>query len=105
MTQTIPDPASAAGAAGSGKHHKRLASDFSGNRLSAPKNQAHSQVRNPRAHLRLVEPPSPPRPRRLEVRIAADDGRAPYGRTRPFRLSDSDLERLIQTAERLEARA
>jgi hypothetical protein len=40
MAPNVPDLASAAGAAGSGKHHKRLASDFSGNRLSARDIQA-----------------------------------------------------------------
>jgi hypothetical protein len=34
MTPDTPNPARG-GATGSGKHHKRLASDFSGNRLSA----------------------------------------------------------------------
>lgn len=54
--------------------------------------------------LRLVRPPSPPRPRRLEVRISVADGRAPFGRTRLFRLSDRNLQELIDTALRLEAR-
>jgi len=40
MTPDPTNPASAAGAAGSGKHHKRLASDFSGNRLPARDIQA-----------------------------------------------------------------
>lgn len=41
MTPNTPNPASAATArTGSGKHHKRLASDFSGNRLSARDIQA-----------------------------------------------------------------
>jgi hypothetical protein len=55
-------------------------------------------------HLRLVPPTSPPRPRRLEVRISVADGRAPFGRTRLFRLSDRNLQELIDTALRLEAR-
>jgi hypothetical protein len=54
-------------------------------------------------HLRLV-PPTPPRPRRIDVRISASAGRAPYGRSRISRLADFDLERLIATAESLEAR-
>jgi hypothetical protein len=55
------------------------------------------------SHLRLVPPPAPPRPRRIDVRISAVDGRAPYGRSRAFRLAHDDIERLIATAERLEA--
>jgi hypothetical protein len=54
-------------------------------------------------HLRLV-PPAPPPPR-LEVRISAMDGRrAHYGRTRPFRLSERDLDELIAVASKMEAR-
>jgi hypothetical protein len=34
MIINAPNPASAGARTGSGKHHKRLASDFSGNRLS-----------------------------------------------------------------------
>ena len=52
-------------------------------------------------HLRLVPPA---RPRRLEVRIAAADGRSPIGRTRVLRLTERDFERLIEAAIRLEAR-
>jgi len=33
----------------------------------------------------------PPRPRRIEVRISATDGRAPVGRTRPLQLTERDL--------------
>jgi hypothetical protein len=54
-------------------------------------------------HLRLV-PPAPPPPR-FEVRISIMDGRAPYGRTRPFRLTDRDLQELIDVASKMEARA
>jgi hypothetical protein len=57
----------------------------------------------PRHRLRLVA--SSPRPRRLSVMISATHSRTPIGRTRPFRLSDSDLERLIAHAERLESQA
>jgi hypothetical protein len=35
MPPDTPNPASAAAQTGSGKHHKRLASDFSSNRLSS----------------------------------------------------------------------
>jgi hypothetical protein len=55
-------------------------------------------------HLRLLPPPSPPRPRRIDVRISAADGRAPIGRTRLFRLSERNLQELIDTAMRMEAR-
>jgi hypothetical protein len=44
----------------------------------------------------------PPPPRCFEVRIAAADSRVPYGRSRAFRLSFSDIKRLITHAERLE---
>lgn len=40
MPPDTPDPASAAARTGFGKHHKRLASDFSDNRLSARDTQA-----------------------------------------------------------------
>lgn len=53
-------------------------------------------------YLRLV--PRSPRPRRIDVRISAADGRAPYGRSRVFRLAESDLDQLINAATRLEAR-
>ena len=53
--------------------------------------------------LRLVPPPSPPRPR-LDVRITAAAGRAPYGRTRAFRLSHDALADLIAVAMRMERR-
>jgi hypothetical protein len=45
------------------------------------------------SHLRLV--PSPPRPRRLEVRTSVADGRAPYCRSQVFRLTHDDLDELI----------
>jgi hypothetical protein len=55
--------------------------------------------------LRLVPPPSLPRPRRFEVRIAVADGRSPYGRSRVFRLAHDDLDELIAVAIRMEGRA
>lgn len=60
-----------------------------------------------RAHLRLVPPPPPPpRPRHLvAVHISAFRAREPLGRTRPLMLTESDLARLIEAAERLEGRA
>jgi hypothetical protein len=56
----------------------------------------------PRHRLWLVS--SSPRPRRLEVRINATEARYPYGRSRVFRLAESDLNQLINAATRLEAR-
>jgi hypothetical protein len=57
-----------------------------------------------RPSLRLVPPAPPPRPRRIEVRFHVLDGRSAFGRSRVFHLAHNDLERLIATAERLEAR-
>jgi hypothetical protein len=45
-----------------------------------------------------------PQPRRLEVRISVADGRAPFGRTRIFRLTESDLDQLIAVAMRTQRR-
>ncbi len=57
------------------------------------------------ARVRLVAPVPPPRPRRIEVRISAADGRSPLGRTRALRLTDRDVEQLVYFALRLESRA
>jgi hypothetical protein len=103
MTPDTPNPASAAARTGSGKHHKRLASDVSGNKLPAQKDQAPGA-----APLRLLAPPTPPpRPRRriVHVTISAVRGREPIGRTRPLMLRESDLAQLVEAAERLEALA
>jgi hypothetical protein len=64
----------------------------------------HSQEISHRGapHLRVV--PAPRRLRRIAVRISASDGRAPYGRSRAFRLDERDIERLIDFALQLEAR-
>jgi len=106
MTQNGPNPARAGGAAGSWKHHKRLASEFPDFKLPDPPAQAQSRHGGRAQHLRLVPPAPPPRPRRLvEVRIAASDGRLPIGRTRPIRLSDRDVDLLVDYALRLEWRA
>jgi hypothetical protein len=56
----------------------------------------------PRPRLRLVE--KPPRPRPLEVRISAADGRSAFGRSRAFRLTHDDLDELIAVAMRMERR-
>jgi hypothetical protein len=56
---------------------------------------------NDRRHLHLVdrEPPAP----RLAVRINAFAGRgAPHGRSRAFRLTEVDLDELIEHAACLE---
>jgi hypothetical protein len=57
--------------------------------------------------------PSPRHPRlllverrqlpRFEVRITAAAGRAPYGRSRAFRLTHDDLDELIAVALRMES--
>jgi hypothetical protein len=79
-----------------------------GNSLNAPKSSAAQAATCCAAAdrvppLRLVPPPPPPRLRRIEVRISARDGRAPRGRSCPFRLTEPDLAWLIEAAERLEA--
>jgi hypothetical protein len=60
---------------------------------------------NGQRHLRLVEPP-PPQARRLyetyETRIVVSSAR--LGRSRTFRLTESDIDELIAHAERLERR-
>jgi hypothetical protein len=59
----------------------------------------------PPRHLRLVPPSPPPRPQhRYETRIVVSAERLPIGRSRAFRLTESDVELLIQAAMRLEAR-
>jgi hypothetical protein len=58
---------------------------------------------SPRPRLHLV--PREPQPRRrVAVRISVLDGRAAFGRAGPFRLTESDLDQLINAATRLEAR-
>jgi hypothetical protein len=59
------------------------------------------------SHLRLIPAPAPPppRPRRIEVRIAVNAARAPYGRSRIFYLTNHDLERLLAHAESLDRRS
>jgi hypothetical protein len=58
-----------------------------------------------RPQLRLVDrrPQEPPRP--LHVRLSAFASRgSPHGRSRAFRLSDEDLDLLLDLAVRLENR-
>jgi hypothetical protein len=54
-----------------------------------------------RSHFRLVDRRQLPR---FEVRIAVADGRAPYGRSRAFRLTHDELDELIAVAMRIERR-
>jgi hypothetical protein len=56
-------------------------------------------------HLRLVPKAPPPRPRHLEVRIIAADGRKPHGRSRAFLLTLDELFELIAHIEMIEERA
>jgi hypothetical protein len=104
MTPDTPNPASAAARTGS------WAICFGGEQSpdSAPtqKYQAQNLVRRfgVRPHLRLVPPQSPPRPRRLDVRISVADGRSAFGRSRVFRLTHDDLDELIAVAMRMERR-
>jgi hypothetical protein len=55
-------------------------------------------------NLRLVLRAPAPR-RRLSVRINVLDGRAPYGRSTPFRITEDDLRDLVEVAMRMERRA
>ena len=55
--------------------------------------------------LRLVEPPRPQARRRYETRIVVSSPRMPIGRSRIFRLTESDVELLITAAMRMERRA
>jgi hypothetical protein len=58
---------------------------------------------NGQRHLRLIEPPRP-QARRYETRIVISQPRRPIGRSRVFRLTESDVELLITAAMRLERR-
>jgi hypothetical protein len=54
------------------------------------------------ARLRLVVPPASPPRRRLAARISVLDGRVAFGRSRAFRLAESDIDELIAIAQRME---
>ena len=105
MIPDTPNPASAAARTGSGKHHKRLASDFHDFKLPAPHAQAQIAARHGAPLLRVVTPMPPSRPRLREVRLTAIAGSYPYGGiTRSFQLTDHGLDELIAIAAWLEAR-
>jgi hypothetical protein len=55
------------------------------------------------SHLQLVPPPPQPQ-RRYETRIVVSSPCMPIGRSRIFRLSETDIQLLIAAAMRLEAR-
>jgi len=56
-----------------------------------------------RPDLRIVS--RQPQPRRLEVRFHILDRRAPYARSRAFRLTHDELDELMAAATRMERRA
>lgn len=82
--------------AGAGPLECHLLDGFDNQVNSPSQDQKQAQI------IRLVPPP---RPRRLEVRISARHGPEPAGRTRPLRLTDRDVEQLVDFALRLEGRA
>jgi len=103
MIPDTPNPASAAARTGSGDIDCWAAigtSDKPNARKYQDKFQDAAPITCASMRLRLV----PPRPRRLEVRLHVLDGRCPYGRAGPFRLTDRDLDELIDHAMLLEAR-
>jgi hypothetical protein len=57
------------------------------------------------SHLQLVSAPPPLRLGRHEVRIVVSAARLPIGRTRVFRLAESDIDELTAIATRMERRA
>jgi hypothetical protein len=67
-------------------------------------NRAALQARNRMRRQRLVEHLHRRGPSRIEVMIAARDGPAPIGRTRPLKLTEAELVELIEFVLRLEAR-
>jgi hypothetical protein len=59
---------------------------------------------SPHPYLRLVTR-EPPLRRRYETRIVVSSARTPIGRSRVFRLAESDIDELIAVAMRMERRA
>jgi hypothetical protein len=100
----LPSPASAAAPAESGDIDCWAAI---GSPDSAPAQNFQAPSSDRKRLLTLVppSPSAPPRPQRLEVRFHVLDGRSPFGRAGPFRLSESDVDELIAAAMRLERRA
>jgi hypothetical protein len=92
-----PNPARAGGACGSGDLDCWAAIGTSDN-TTRPNLQDNSRAAR---HLQVVAPSVPPRPQpRYEVRIAISPA---VGRSRPFHLSESDIDLLIAAAVRMEA--
>jgi hypothetical protein len=115
MTPDTPNPASAAARTGSGDAiclSSSSAADVRIDRPPRPNTQIKFQDSAPAefdAEIALALTASgwrvaAPRPRRLEVRFHVLEGRCPYGRAGPFRLTDRDLDELIAIATRLEVR-
>jgi hypothetical protein len=76
-----------------------------GNGLQNKPSQDQTQAENRRpAHLRLVAPAPPPRPRRYLTRISVATPFMPVGRSRAFNLSADDIEALIAAAALMEGR-
>jgi hypothetical protein len=74
-----------------------------GDYLSAERNRQRAREQFVEANrLRLVE--KPPLAPRLEVRVHVLNGRSAYGRSRAFRLAESDIDELIAVAMRIEGR-
>jgi hypothetical protein len=107
MNPDKPNPASAAARTGSGDV------SFGGEQFpdSAPAQKYQARilarrfgVRPVPPHLRLVPPVPSPRCR-YETRIVVSAVCLPIGRSRVFRLAESDIDDLIAVALRMEARA
>ena len=117
MIPDKPNPASAAARTGSGDAICLSSSSAADVRIDSPprpnpqtENRAsvtcaalrRPQTMGARRHLHLV--PQQPRPRRIDVRISVADGRAPIARSRLFKLSDRNLQELIDHATQMERR-
>lgn len=61
--------------------------------------------RHPHLRLCLVEPPPPQARRRFQTRISVATPHMPVGRSRTFRLTESDIKELVVAASLMEARA
>jgi hypothetical protein len=95
-----PDKRNPPGGGSGGLEKTSLLGSFDYHHLAPKPPAKQAQIISLRERRRI------PAPRRhLAVQITAFDGHSPIGRTRPFRLSDRDFERLIDHALQLEARA